>query len=63
LEGWEALGLLSIGTLIGIPTSIVGVTIWGIGVTKKTKAEIALMKFDVKTQSSMALGFGITFRF
>ena len=63
LEGWDALGPLSIGTLIGIPTSIVGVTIWGIGVTRKTKAEIALMKFDIKPENSMALGVGITFRF
>ena len=52
-----------IGTVVGIPTAIIGIPLWIIGGSKNAKAEIALKKFDIVPENSMALGLGITFRF
>jgi len=66
LEGWESfvtLAPFAVGTLLGIPTAIVGALLWINGSYKKSKAEIAIMKFNIMHDNSMALGLGITIRF
>jgi len=65
-EGWDAFKTLIpfyLGALVGIPTSIVGISLWAIGGIRNVKAEIAIRKFDFKTNNSMAVGIGITIRF
>ena len=49
--------------LSGIVTTGVGIPLWITGDRRKSKAEIALKKFDVKTNNSMAIGLGLTIRF
>lgn len=66
LEGWEVFNTLIpfyLGALIGIPISIVGIPLWAIGGIRNTKAEIALKKFDFKTNKSMAVGIRILISF
>lgn len=66
LEGWDVFMTLipfAIGGVIGIPTAIIGIPLWLIGGSKNAKAEIALKKFNIVPENSMALGLGITFRF
>lgn len=66
LEGWEVFKTLIpfyLGALIGIPISIVGIPLWAIGGIRNTKAEIALKKFDFKTNKSMAVGIRILISF
>jgi len=62
-EGFIALAPFFIGMAVGIPTAIIGIPIWVIGGIKKSKAEVAIMKFDIRPDNSMALGVGITLRF
>ena len=62
-EGFIALAPFFIGMAVGIPTAIIGIPIWVIGGIKNAKAEIAIRKFDFKTNNSMALGVGVTLRF
>ena len=50
-------------TICGGAAGIAGIPIWIIGGTRKTKAEIALKKFDIKKDNSTAFGFGLTLRF
>jgi hypothetical protein len=52
-----------LGISVGVPTAIIGIPIWVIGGIKKSKAEVAIMKFDIKPENSMAVGLGITIRF
>ena len=52
-----------IGLYGGIPTAIVGILLSIDGSIGKSKAEIALKKFNIVPENSMALGLGITFRF
>jgi len=66
LEGWDAFRTLipaELGFLVGIPSAIVGTSEWIIGGKRKSKAEIALKKFDIKPENSMAFGMGVTLRF
>jgi len=66
LEGWEVFKTLIpfyLGALIGIPISIVGIPLWAIGGIRNAKAEIALKKFDFKTNKSMAVGIRILISF
>jgi len=66
LEGWDVFKTLIplyFGTLVGIPVSLAGISLWAIGGSRSAKAEIALRKFDFKTNNSMAFGIGITIRF
>ena len=62
-EGFITLVPFFIGMAVGIPAAIVGIPLWSIGGIRKTKAEIALKKFDIVPENSMTLGVGITFRF
>jgi hypothetical protein len=52
-----------LGSIVGVPVTIAGLTLSSIGANRKTKAEIALKKFDIRPDNSMALGVGITLRF
>ena len=45
--------------LSGIVTAGVGIPLWITGDKRKSKAEIALKKFDVKINNSMAIGLGL----
>jgi len=56
-----AVGLLS--GMAGISTIVVSIGLRAIGEKRYTKAELALQKFDIKPENSMALGVGITIRF
>jgi hypothetical protein len=50
-------------TLGGMATTIAGVTLWAVGGSRKTKAELALKNLTVSPEGSMAVGLGITIRF
>ena len=66
IEGWGVfLTLLpmTIGISVGIPTSLIGISLWALGDSRKKKAELTLQKFNLLPEKSMALGVGITFRF
>jgi hypothetical protein len=56
-----AVGLLA--GMTGLATTLVGGYLTSVGGSRMTKAEIALKKFDIVPENSMALGVGITFRF
>ena len=59
----ETLGLgLSLMAVSGIVT-VIGIPLWITGGVRKSKAEIAIKKLDIKPKNSVALGVGITFRF
>ena len=60
LKGF-ATGLL-VG-MAGIATIVIGVPLYAIGGNRYSKAELALKKFNIKPDNSMALGVGITLRF
>jgi hypothetical protein len=49
--------------LCGAAATIIGVPILIIGSNRKTKAEIALQKYDIKPTNSIAVGLGIKIRF
>jgi len=53
---------MSIGGLIGITCSAVGIPLWATGGNRKKKAELTLQKFNIPS-GSMAAGMGITIRF
>ena len=61
--GFVTLYPFLIGVSIGAPTAIVGFIVWSTGSYRKSKAEIAIQKFNIVPENSMALGLGITFRF
>ena len=56
--GWR-LELLVSSELV----TVAGIPLWIIGGIRKSKVEIALKKFDIKPNNSMAVGLGITLRF
>jgi hypothetical protein len=49
--------------LVGISCAAAGIPLWTIGGSRKAKAEVALQKFNIAPEGSMALGLGITIRF
>jgi len=55
--------LYAILTLSGAAAGLTGIPLWIIGSNRKTKAEVALKAFDMKTENSVAVGLGITVRF
>ena len=61
---WDARGsiIANIG-LAGFTSMVVGTPLWIIGAKRKSRADLALKKLDIKTDNSMALGLGITIRF
>jgi len=66
IEGWgvfQTLIPMTIGAYVGIPTSIIGISLWAIGGSRKKKAELTLQRFNMTPEKSMVLGVGITFRF
>lgn len=52
-----------IGIYVGIPIALVGIPLWAIGGIKKSKAEIAIQKFNIDPENSMAMGLEITIKF
>jgi len=56
--GWR-LELLVMSELV----TVAGIPLWIIGGIRKSKVEIALKKFDIKPNNSMAVGLRITLRF
>lgn len=66
IEGWgvfQTLIPMAIGVSVGIPTSLIGISLWAVGGSRKKKAELTLQKFNMLPEKSLALGVGITFRF
>ena len=61
--GFITLAPMVIGMAVGIPSAIVGFPLYLLGDSRYVKAGIALKKFGITTENSMALGFGITIRF
>ena len=55
--------VMMISGIIGITVAAVGTYTWVIGGSRKAKAEIALKKFNIVPENSLALGLGITLRF
>ena len=66
MEGWGVIveeGSYFISTYVGIPTAIVGIILCLNGSIKKSLAEIAIQKFNIVPENSMALGLGLTIKF
>jgi hypothetical protein len=55
--------VICLGGLVGIPCAAVGIPLWAVGGSRKTKAELTLQKFNIAPDNSMAVGVGITIRF
>ena len=55
--------IIGISGMVGIASTLVGVPLWAVGGSRKAKAEIALQKFNIAPEGSMAVGLGITIRF
>jgi hypothetical protein len=55
--------VICLGGLVGIPCTIAGIPLWAVGGNRKAKAELALQKFNIAPEKSMAVGLGITVRF
>ena len=55
--------LYAVLTIGGAAAGVAGIPLWIIGSSRKTKAEVALKAFDMKTENSAAIGLGITIRF
>lgn len=49
--------------MCGDASMIVGIPLWVTGKVRRGKAQIALKKFDIRPDNSMALGVGLTLRF
>jgi hypothetical protein len=58
-----ALGVITIGGMVGIAATAVGIPLWLTGSSRKAKAELTLQKFNIESEGSMALGLGVTIRF
>jgi hypothetical protein len=66
IEGWgvfQTLIPMTIGASVGIPASLIGISLWMIGGSREKKAELTLQKFNLSPEKSMVLRVGITFRF
>jgi len=65
IEDWNSFepNFYAVLTIAGAASGIAGIPLWIIGGSRKTKAEVALKAFNMKTENSMALGLGITIRF
>jgi hypothetical protein len=65
IEDWNSFepNFYAVLTLGGAASGIAGIPLWIIGGSRKTKAEVALKAFDMKTEDSIAVGLGITLRF
>ena len=50
-------------TLVGMASTIAGITLWAVGGSRKAKAELTLQKFTIVPENSIALGIGITITF
>ena len=55
--------IIGISGMVGIASTLVGVPLWAVGGSRKTKAEFTLQKFNIAPENSMAFGVGITIRF
>ena len=60
LEQVSKVALIETGSIILGGT---GISLWIIGSKRKSNSVIALKKFDIKTDNSMAVGLGLTIRF
>jgi hypothetical protein len=59
----ETLGFgLSLMGVSGL-VAVIGIPLWITGGVRKSKAEIAIKKFDIKPENSLAVGLGLTLRF
>jgi len=55
--------IIGISGMVGIASTLVGVPLWAVGGSRKAKAEVALQKFNIAPEGSMAVGLRITIRF
>lgn len=62
-HGWTGVGVVFYGCSAGLATAVAGVPLWVIGGIRNSKAEMGIRRFDFKTNNSMAVGLGITFKF
>ena len=62
-EGFITLVPAAIGVAAVIPSLLIGIPMWTTGGNRKSKAELALKKFDIVPENSMALGLGIRLSF
>ena len=59
----NASAALVIGGLVGISSAVTGTSLIIAGNNRISRAEIALKKFDLKSDDSLAIGLRLTFRF
>ncbi len=52
-------------SLIGVSglVNVIGIPLWITGGVRKSKAEIAIKKLDIKPENSMVVGLGLTLKF
>lgn len=63
-EGFVTLVPGAIGTFVGIPTAFVGIfPLWSTGANRKSKADVALRRYNIISKNTIAVGLGITIRF
>jgi hypothetical protein len=63
-EGFVTLVPAVIGAYVGIPTAFVGMfPLWSTGANRKSKADVALRRYNIISKNTMAVGLGITIRF
>lgn len=61
--GDSSIGVLVVSCGLGIATTLVGVPLWAVGISRMAKAELSLKRYNLAPEGSMALGLGITIRF
>ena len=65
---YDETNLETLGTglsLMGVSglVAVIGIPLWITGGVRKSKAEIAIKKFDIKPENYLAFGLGLTLRF
>jgi hypothetical protein len=55
--------VLGVTSFIFFTCELIGIPLWITGGARKYKANIGLMRFDIKKDNTMALGLGVTLRF
>ena len=62
-RNYTAPNIYAILMICGGVSGISGIPVWIIGGVRRSNTEIALKKFDIKPENSMAFGLGVTLRF
>ena len=55
--------VLGVTSFIFFTCELIGIPLWITGGARKYKANVGLMRYDIKKDNTMALGLGVTLRF